>query len=125
MPSNKAGSTTSGGTTSGGTTSGGTTTGGTTTLNPDSSYTSWGVDVRWQIPGRRGHTLNSSLRSDSNTGGSSNAFSRLQFQTGMDFRLTSILGCTVTYNFTDYKNSTTSTNNYTAHLINAGLGLRF
>jgi len=94
-------------------------------LDANSSFGSWGLDMRYQLGGRSGHSLFATLRNDSSTGGASTSFSRFNFATGMDFRLTSVLGLQLSYDLTNYKNDGETNNGYTAHLINAGLGARF
>jgi len=94
-------------------------------LDADSSFSSWGLDLRYQLSRRSGHSLFASLRNDSSSGGVSTSFSRFNFSTGMDFRLTSVLGLQLSYDFTNYKNSGETATGYSAHLINAGLGARF
>ncbi|MCC7492179.1 MAG: hypothetical protein IT204_07545 [Fimbriimonadaceae bacterium] len=95
-------------------------------IDPRTTYSSWGADLRWQLPGRGGHAIFTTLRNDKNSGGSSQNFSRRQFTTGFDYRITSVIGLRLSYDFTDYKNRQEQTDNsYTAHLFNAGVGARF
>lgn len=95
-------------------------------LSPSSLFSSWGLDLRWQLPGRGGHTWFTSLRSDKSSGGSSTDFKRMQLETGWDIRLTDILGGQLSYTYTNYDNhNETADNSYVAHLWSAGLGLRF
>lgn len=94
-------------------------------LEGDSAFSSWGLDMRYQLGGRSGHSLFASLRSDSSSGGTSTSFSRFNFSTGMDFRLTSVIGLQLSYDLTNYSNDGETNNGYTAHLFNAGVGARF
>ncbi len=97
----------------------------TTGLEAGSKYGSWGLDMRWTLPGSAHHTLFATIRRDRNSSGSANSFSRNQFQTGMDFKLTSILGLRVSYDLTNYSSQNATSGSYTAHLFNTGLGVRF
>ena len=96
-------------------------------LSPDTSYSSLGGDVRWQIRGSRYSTY-ASVRLDNSTG-STQSYSRLGFQTGWDMKLTQVLGLRMGYEFTNYNNTGSdtgsTTGSYTSHLFNASLGARF
>ncbi len=104
---------------------GSSTTTDTTSRTPDTSYTSFGLDSRWQLPGRAGHSWSASFRSDHSTGSESSRFNRNQLQSSLNLRLTSIVGLSLSYTLTDYHNAGTTNNSYTAHLFSAGLGARF
>lgn len=96
-------------------------------IAPTTSFGSWGLDARWALPGAGGHSLFMNLRGDSNSaGGGANDFSRLQFRTGFDYRLTDILSFRTSYDLTSYSNATEQQDNgYTAHVLQAGVGARF
>ncbi|MBI2298999.1 MAG: hypothetical protein HYU66_08670 [Armatimonadetes bacterium] len=98
----------------------------TTGLSPSTAFRSWAFDARWRLPGRSGHTLFTTFRGDSSHGGGSADFGRTQFSTGLDFRLTDIIGARLSYDFTSYKNTAgTIDNSYSANLFNLGIGARF
>lgn len=96
-------------------------------ISPNSSYSSLGGDLRWQIRGSRYSTY-ASIRLDNSTG-STQAYSRLGFQTGWDMKLTQVLGLRMGYEFTNYANTGsdtgTTSGSYVSHLFNATLGARF